>query len=200
MRSVALSVVSAVAFLSLAGCNSGQPRIYKVAIDRKPLRTITTPTCYRNSALPSSQGQYNEENFRAEDDWTIWGGEGQTEYLDMGTESFQLGSAPEIEVDASTVIQGTDKNFAANRSVQRPIASLYTEVRQTQIAVKFDNYSASPTGTIQLTSQYACIPGTMACPVGEASPPDAASCTATLTFVARKIDAQQVTFYSNDPQ
>ena len=197
MRSMKLVALGAISLLSLLGCNQGQPRIYRVAVDVTPVRTIAVPSCFRNNNLPAGRGNITEQNYRAEDEWVIWNGTDTTEYLDLGTQTFNLGDAPTIRV--SDLIEGTDKTFSALRNEQKPIADQYTEARQTQISVKFNDYSFSPTGTIALNAQYACIKGRADCPVGDASPQDAASCSSSLNFVARKIDAAQSTIYNNNP-
>ncbi|HEY0882258.1 MAG TPA: hypothetical protein VGD87_12035 [Archangium sp.] len=197
MRSMKAAVLGALSLLALSACNTGQPRIYRVAIDATPVRTIAVPSCFRNNNLPAGRGNISETSYRSEDEWVIWNGIDQTEYLDMGTQTFNLGDAPTIRIN--DLIEGTEKNFAAQRSEQKPIQDFYTEARQTQIAVKFNDYSFAPTGTIALTSQYACINGRNPCPTGDASPTDAASCSSTINFVARRIDAQHITAYNNNP-
>lgn len=197
MRSMKLVALGAISLLSLVGCNQGQPRIYRVAVDATPVRTIAVPSCFRNNNLPAGRGNITEQNYRSEDEWVIWNGVDQTEYLDLGTQSFNLGDSPTIRV--ADLIEGTEKTFSALRNEQKPIADSYTEARQTQISVKFNDYSFAPTGTIALNSQYACINGRDPCPTGNASPQDAASCSSSLNFVARRIDAQQITAYNNNP-
>lgn len=197
MRSMKLVALGALSLLSLAGCLQGQPRLYRVAVDATPVRTIAVPSCFRNNNLPAGRGNITEQNYRSEDEWVIWNGTDQTEYLDLGTQIFNLGDAPTIRV--SDLIEGTDKTFSALRNEQKPIADQYTEARQTQISVKFNDYSAVPVGTIALNAQYACIKGRADCPVGDASPQDAASCSSSLNFVARRIDVQQMTAYNNNP-
>jgi hypothetical protein len=197
MRSMKLVALGALSLLSFAGCLQGQPRLYRVAVDATPVRTIAVPSCFRNNNLPAGRGNITEQNYRSEDEWVIWNGTDQTEYLDLGTQTFNLGDAPTIRV--SDLIEGTDKTFSALRNEQKPIADQYTEARQTQVSVKFNDYSAVPTGTIALNAQYACIKGRADCPVGDASPQDAASCSSSLNFVARRIDVQQMTAYNNNP-
>ena len=197
MRSMKLVALGALSLLSLAGCLQGQPRLYRVAVDATPVRTIAVPSCFRNNNLPAGRGNITEQNYRSEDEWVIWNGTDQTEYLDLGRQTFNLGDSPTISV--TDLIEGTDKTFSALRNVQKPIADQYTEARQTQVSVKFNDYSAVPTGTISLNSQYACIKGRADCPVGDQSPLDAASCTSSLNFTARRIDVQQLTVYNNNP-
>lgn len=197
MRSMKLVALGALSLLALVGCNNGQPRIYRVAVDETPVRTIAVPSCFRNNNLPAGRGNITEQNYRSEDEWVIWSGVDQTEYLDLGTQVFNLGDAPTIRVN--DLIEGSDKTFSALRNEQKPISDFYTEARQTQISVKFNDYSFAPTGTIALNSQYACIKGRNDCPVGDLSPSDAASCSSQLNFVARRIEAQHITAYNNNP-
>jgi len=202
MRSMKLVALGALALSAFAGCGQGQPRIYRVAVDATPMRTIAVPSCFRGNKLPDGRGNINEQNYRSEDEWVIWNGvvnekNQQIEYLDLGTQSFELGNAPIIKV--SDLIQGVEKTFAALRTEQRPVSNLYTEARQTQVSVTFDDYSASPVGKLALNSVYACSGN--GCPTDAAlSAPDAASCAVSLDFVARRIEAQQMTVYNNNPQ
>ena len=202
MRSMKFVALGALSLLTLVGCNQGQPRLYRVAIDATPIRTISSPSCFRNNNLPAGRGNRTEQNYRLEDEWVIWNGTEQTEYLDLGTQSFDLGDSPTIRV--TDLIEGTDKSFSALRNEQKPVDDKWTEARQTQISVKFNDYSFSPTGAIALNSQYACIKNRVGCPGTEntpndLAPPDAASCNISLNFVARNIDAQRITAYNNNP-
>jgi hypothetical protein len=197
MRSMKLVALGALSLLSLVGCNQGQPRIYRVAIDETPMRTITTPVCFRNSAIPNGASSTTEQNYRTEEEWVIWNGVEQTEYLDIGKQTYTLGDAPTIDV--SDIIEGSEKSFSALRNVQKANGDQYTEGRRTQIAVKFNDYSFAPTGTVSLSAEYACAKGRANCPQGVDAPDDAASCTAQLAFVARRIDVQQLTAYTNNP-
>ena len=88
MRSMKFVALGALSLLTLVGCNQGQPRLYRVAIDATPIRTISSPSCFRNNNLPAGRGNRTEQNYRQEDEWVIWSGVDQTEYLDLGTQSF----------------------------------------------------------------------------------------------------------------
>lgn len=197
MRSTKVVLLGALSLLGLAGCNMGQPRLYRVAIDESPLKTIKTPTCYRNSNLPG--GPSDVDTYRAEKEWVIWNGVSGKEYLDLGTLSYKLGDSPTITVLGLIEGDGAERSFAAVRTEARPAGDLYTEQRQMQIAVKFDDYSASPVGTVSLQSTYACSNNRASCPTGDQAPPDAASCNAVLNFVARRIDVTNGTSYNNNP-
>ena len=194
MKLVALGALS---LLSLVGCVQGQPRLYRVALDETPVRTVNTPTCFRNSELPSNRNNTTEQNYRSEDEWVIWSGTEQTEYLDLGNQSWTLGDAPTIIV--SDLIEGTDKTFNASRNVQTPKTDQFLELRQTTVSVKFNDFSAVPIGTVSLNSQFASQKVRGDCPTGMNLATDAASCTANLNFVARRIDVQQLTAYNNNP-
>lgn len=74
MRSTKLVVLGALSLLSLVGCNAGQPKLFRMAIDETPIRTIANPSCFRGNILPSGRGQLSEVNFRKEDEWVIWDG------------------------------------------------------------------------------------------------------------------------------
>ncbi|MEW5737803.1 MAG: hypothetical protein AB1938_02695 [Myxococcota bacterium] len=197
MRSLKLSVLGALSLLSLVGCNSGQPRLFRMAIDETPIRSIANPSCFRGNILPSGRGTLTELNYRKEDEWVIWDGVDK-QYLDMGNQSWKLGDSPTIVV--SDLIEGTgDLSFSAQRSAVTPFPGINaTESRQTQVTVKWDNYSASPSGIISLNSQYACVAGTEPCPPQNPSP-DSVSCQATLNFFGRRIDVSQTTQYNNNP-
>ena len=204
MRSVKLAIVSAMSLFALAGCNAGQPRIYRVAIDNSAVVGLNNPSCFVNNILPSTGGALvQEQNYREQQEWVIWDGDAQKEYLDIGEKKFRLGDSPTIRVDE--LIEGTNKSFSALRNTQNQHGGDFNEVRGEQIAIKFNDYSFSPTGTIGLSAQYACVRGRTECPKAEdvQSPvtgdSDAASCSVSLGFVARKIDADQLTAYGNDP-
>ena len=125
MRSMKLVALGALSLLSLAGCLQGQPRLYRVAVDVTPVRTIAVPSCFRNNNLPAGRGNITEQNFRSENEWVIWNGTDQTEYLDIGTQTYNLGDAPTIRI--TEVIEGTDKTFSKlepHRMVGRLVALL----------------------------------------------------------------------------
>ncbi len=201
MRSMKLVVLSAMSLVALVGCNSGQPRIYRVAVDETLIRTISNPSCFVNNNLPTGQGNRTEQNYRSEKEWVIWQGTTnaageQVEYLDLGNQSWTLGQSPAINI--TDIIEGSNKTFSALRAVQSPVLDQYTYARQTNIAVTWEDYSYSPKGTIALQSQFACINNRANCPA-PATEPDAASCSVTVNFVARRIEAQHMTVYGNNP-
>ena len=192
MRSAFL--VGALALVTLTGCNTGQPRIWRIAIDVTPVRTIADPSCFRGNILPAGRGQLSEVNYREESEWVLWDGVDK-QYLDIGSRTFKLGDAPEIKV--ADLIEGGDKVFSAQRNVVTPFPGVEaTESRQTQIVVTWNDYGSSPAGTIQLTAQYACVAGRQQCPTPNPTL-DSVSCRSQLNFVGRRIDVSQITAYPN---
>ncbi len=195
LKHVALGVFS---LLGLAGCNSGQPRIYRVAVDRSPINTSLPPSCYRVAQPNGGIVSPVDVNYRQQEQWVVWEGVEKVEYLDMGSTSFKLGDSPKIDV--TSLIEGKEKVFAASHAELKAVADQYTEQRRMTVTVKFDDYSFAPKGTVALKSEYACSGPAGRCPTGEALPADGANCEGLLSFVARRVDAQQVTFYENNPQ
>ncbi|GMU59732.1 MAG: hypothetical protein AMXMBFR34_14950 [Myxococcaceae bacterium] len=197
MRSLKLLVLGATSLLSLVGCNAGQPKLYRIAIDETPIRTIANPSCFRGNILPSGRGQLSEVNYRKEDEWVIWDSLDK-QYLDMGQQSWKLGDAPTIVV-SDLIEGGENKIFSAQRNEVKPFPGiLATESRQTQVVVTWNDYSAAPSGTIALNAQYACVAGQEQCPNPNPTP-DSVSCQSNLNFFGRRIDVSQTTEYNNNP-
>ncbi len=195
MRSL---VLGSLALVALSGCNMGQPRLWRVAIDMTPIRTIANPSCFRGNILPSGRGQLSEVNYRESSEWVIWDGVEGKQYLDIGTKNYKLGDSPEITV--SDLIEGTstDRVFSAQRNEVKPYPGglRATESRQTQIVVTWSDYGTSPTGTVALTAQYACVNAGDNCPNPNPTP-DSVSCNSQLNFVARRVEFANQTIYGN---
>jgi hypothetical protein len=189
MRSTLLLAV--VALAAVTGCNNGQPRIYRIALDRTPERTIADPSCYKNSQLPSGS-QSTEVNYREEHQWVIWDSGDGKQYLDIGSASFHLGDAPTINV-ADMIETSQSGTLQGSRNVTNPFPGIQntTETRQTSITVTFTDEGASPTGNMQLRSQYACVGN---CPQPNPGP-DSVSCATQLSFWARRIDTSRIEAY-----
>ena len=190
MRSTLLFAVVAVA--TLVGCNNGQPRIYRVALDRTPEKTIADPSCYKNGQLPSGS-QVSEVNYREEHQWVIWDSGDGKQYLDLGSASFQLGNAPKIVV-SEMIETSQNGTFQGSRNETNPFPAIQntTETRQTSITVAFNDEGAAPTGSVQLKAQYACVGN---CPNPNPMP-DSVSCATQLSFWARRIDTSRIEGYS----
>lgn len=103
MRSMKLVALGALSLVALVGCNNGQPRIYRVAVDETPVKTIAVPSCFRNNNLPAGRGNITEQNYRSEDEWVIWQGVDATEYLDLGTQMWRLGASATRPRSASRI-------------------------------------------------------------------------------------------------
>jgi hypothetical protein len=152
---------------------------YLVAIDPAPLMTLATPSCFRNNNLPAGRGSVTTMNGRALDLWQVTT-TGSTRALNVMQQTFMLGDAPTITLDAE--LPEVSGSFLKTTSVQKPIADQYTEVRATRVTVPgFTGPEA--TTRLELQSQYACVKGLVDCPVGDASPQDAASCQVILSNV-----------------
>jgi hypothetical protein len=185
--------LAATAFFALVGCTPGQPKLYRVALDRSPERNVAAPSCYRNSQLPGGK-QISEVHFFEDHQWVLWDGIEGKQYLDIGAQTFQLGHAPTITV--TDMIEGSDKVFSAQHSEQGPFPGVQaTETRQTLVAVTFNDLGNSPTGTMLLKAEYACINGNQSCPTPN-TVPDSVTCSATLNFVARLVATSQTTNYA----
>lgn len=193
MRSMKLVVLAALSLFALAGCNNGQPRIYRVAVDDTQIRGIANPSCYVGGRLPTDRGQDQYQNYRSETEWVIWQGVDQAEYLDLGEASWTLGDA--FPVENYGLIEGKDRAFQALRSWQKPNNNDYLYSYQTTIAVTWDDYSFSPKGNVALTSVFACSRQNADCP----QQPPHTSCSAGFSFVARRIEAEASTGYNNNP-
>lgn len=208
MRSISLVVVGALSLFALSGCNSGQPRMYRVAIDNTNERNVGTPTCYIGNQVPSTPPNAYS-NYYTEGQWTIWGGTKTSEYLDLAHANWKL--ADSHQIDTYGIIEGENKKFSGNRTwfefqqginMQGNQDVMYTYAYSTTVTVTFNDYSFSPEGTIDLAATYQCQRGFTDCPgqgVNAATPPPATSCAAQLSFVGRLIDADNITAYNNDP-
>jgi hypothetical protein len=207
MRSISLLLVGALSSFALSGCNAGQPRMYRVAVDNTNERNVGTPTCYIGNQVPSTPPN-TYTNYYTEGQWTIWGGAKNAEYLDLAHASFKL--ADSHAIDTYGIIEGENKKFSGNRTWfefqpgvdnnGNPV-TVFTYAYSTTVTVTFNDYSFSPEGTIDLSATYQCQRGTTDCPGqgNNTDRPPATSCATTLPFVGRLIDAQAITPYVNDP-
>lgn len=195
MRSVKLLMVGAIAAVALA-CNN-QPRIYRVAIDSTNLNALPV-TCWVDNKPPDTAERLQINNIRQELEWAIWDGVEGKQYLDMGPNtSFGLGHAEPVAI--SDLIEGQDNTFTGTETRTRlpdpndfPANRSY--VRTKSVTVTFADQSASPTGTIQVNSAYTCTN----CRDRELETVGNKTCATSLSFVARRIDAQQITGYGNN--
>lgn len=189
MHSMKLFVIAAVVLSSFVGCGpAGQPRIFRVAIDTTPVKTLNKPECFKGN-MPNLNQITQEQNFRKEATWVVWEAAEKKQYLDMGSATrFTLADAPTINVD--NLIEGADNVFSATRQQQDRGAII--ELSTTNIVTTFADLGATPTGTVQLNAQYQCQSATSPCP----AEPSKRGCSAQLSFWARRIEVSQNTNYA----
>jgi hypothetical protein len=211
MNSMKLLGAVTVALL-VTGCNTGQPRIWRVAYDTSRVDFVDNSSCYIGNRVP--QARTAQSNYRRDANWVIWDGVadqgGQLkQYLDIGTPNFKLGDSPRVVVE--DVIEGDAalRTFTAERQIAsfgpRERMRNAIETRVGRITVQWDNYNPAATGLITIRSEYRCVDnGQMMqdqCPRGGGGDPvgnEAANCEVQVGFVARRIDVTQGTNYSNN--
>ena len=214
------------AALVVTGCNTGQPRIWRVAYDTSRFVFVDNAQCYVSKRIP--QARTAQSNYRRDANWVIWDGVSDAngrpkQYLDIGNPEFKLGDAPRVIVEDAIEGDAETRTFVAERQVASlgPISCQgcgtlacrescgatprnAIETRIGQITVTWDTYNPAATGVIRVTSTYRCANnGAMMqdlCPdiIRQEQPAtDAAECQVEVPFVARRIDANQNTNYSN---
>jgi hypothetical protein len=193
MRSWKLSCVVILAAGAFSACGpAGQPRIYRVALDVTPVRTLADASCFAGSVVTTDT--LSEQSFRQEANWVVWDGAEQKQFLDMGTNTrFSLGDAPRIDID--NLIEGSDNVFSAVRRRTSPTrtAGQVLDIEITSAITTFSDLGSTPTGTVLLTSEYQCQDRAGHCD-GE---PFKRTCRGiTMNFWARRIETNQLTVYS----
>lgn len=161
---------------------SGASR-YLVAIDASPVRALSVPSCFRNNNLPAGRASVTEQNSRLLDVWQTFS-IGSTNYLRTSQWTWKLGDSPDIRVNADLSATGGDYTLSTNTVM--PIGASYTETRMTSIStavISGDTASLQ----LELASSYSCAAGQSPCPVGDAVPADAASCSAALNASAVRV-------------
>jgi hypothetical protein len=188
--------------LALCACNSGQPRIYRIAMDLTPATDIHEPTCFKNNQVPSSNVTDNKTNLYAEEQWVIWDATSSEmdpspkQFLDLGHQAFKLGDSPAVDFDdvIGTTVTGT---FNGRRTRSNSVPNQYVQTRQTTLTVKLSDSGASPTGTMTIASEYACVTQGGTCPL-EDFVADPRNCSVDIPFSARRIDVSRISAYSED--
>jgi hypothetical protein len=212
------------AILVTSGCNSGQPRIWRVAYDTSGFVFVEQPQCYISKRLP--QAGTAQTNYRRDANWVVWDGVTDAsgrpkQYLDIGNPSFKLGDAPRVVVEDAIEGDAAERDFRASRETRNfgPAACNATnlascgqtvrnaiETRTGEVTVTWESYNPASTGLIKVKSTYRCADNNTGmlqdlCPnvarPGETPANDAAECEVQVPFVARRIDVQQNTNYSN---
>lgn len=139
-------------------------------------------SCYRNN-MPPANPTVAPRTLEV----LVWNVGGTAHYIALGELlPYQLGDAPTIRPPEA--VEGTARILGWVRNTQTPINDQYTEARQMEASFAFADLTASSTtGTLSLSSQYACIRNRGDCPVDSMAAADAASCNATLTFSAQAV-------------
>lgn len=166
-----------------AGGGTGQLsfRAYQLVIAG---RAVSSPGCYRDNRTPATLDQEPSRTLEVLL-WDTPSGEHFIALPDLGPST--LGDSPTI-----TPPQGIRSPTPGSFAFARNLIGEYpgrraTEARQTLITFTFVNAEAtSTTGTLALTSQYACVSGQDECPVPNLTP-DSASCSVRLDFTARLV-------------
>ncbi len=184
MRAVKIAVVFA-ALVGAVGCNTGQPRTYRIAIDASPLGSLP-PSCYRNNTV--STLRTIGTNLRAETQWVVWDGVENKQYLDIGNFSVTMGDAE--RVDVGDMIEGQDRVFSGQLVEQKlpDPNSQYTYTKTLSLTISFEDMSATAKGTIDANSQYTCT----SCVNND----NKVNCAVKLNFVGRRVDTQYIQPYS----
>lgn len=190
-----VSVLFAAAAAALMACNGGQPTTFRVAIDESP-RLALPPTCYANNELPAASTRHTLTNLRGEYDWIVWDGIDGKQYMSLGAVDFPLGDAAPIQLGSNEVIEGTEGLFVGTRTSTRlpdPNNNNYSNVRTRTVTVSWDNMGTSPTGTLDLVSNYTCT----SCAPGETEQPGNKNCSTRMTWSGRRIDLERVAGHAN---
>ncbi|MBI3182024.1 MAG: hypothetical protein HYZ28_07750 [Myxococcales bacterium] len=177
--------VAVLAVLGAIGCNTGQPRTYRIAIDPSPLASLP-PSCYRNNTV--STLRVIGTNLRSETQWVVWDGVENKMYLDTGGLSVTMGDAETVKV--GSMIEGQDRVFSGQYVEQKlpDPGSQYTYTKTLSLIVTFDDMGPAPKGTIDASSQYTCTQ----CNNND----NKVNCAAKLNFVGRRVDTQYISGYS----
>lgn len=178
-------MLAAVVAAGAIGCNSGQPRIYRIAIDPSPLTSLP-PSCYQGNAV--STLRTIGTNLRSEVQWVVWDGTEGKQYLDLGAFAVKLGDADTVTV--GSMIEGQDRVFSGQLVEQKlpDPNSQYTYTKTLSLVVTWDDMGAAPRGTIDASSMYTCT----SCNNND----NKVNCAAKFNFVGRRIDTAQNSEYS----
>jgi len=192
MRSMKL-LLGAVAALVFVGCNNGQPRLYKIAVDASPLLNLPSQ-CYLDNTQPNQR--YSVTKLMMEQEWAIWDGADGQRFLDLGNASWQLGEADRISFNGLLIESSKDDNLLFNgqqSSTRLPEqGSTYSNTLTQSIVVKFDSLGSTASGSFTVTTQYTCSN----CQNNDNK---IANCSAKFDFTGRRIDADNQNMYTTDP-
>lgn len=157
MRSMKFLMAAAAAF-AVMGCNAGQPRIYRVAVDESQLKNLPANCYVDNSAPGTTTGSIRESdtNIRSEYEWVVWDGVEGKQYLDVGNSAhWEMGDARSIDASGD-LIEGENNVFNWSRTDTQNGDNGYSAVQNLSAVVTFEDLSATAKGTLSLTSKFDC--------------------------------------------
>lgn len=205
MQPIVRASLVTLAALATSACGGGQPRIFKVALDRTAQNQITTSSCYINSTSP----QYPErtsQNLFEDATWVIWDGDQQELFLDVGSLSVGLAHAAPLRLDELVKGNSADKIFTAVKTqtcvgnfgggATPACAPSPNALSQINWVAKFTFEQLGNTikGNLDVTSDYSCQGN--ACPMGGMVP--YTSCkNVLLPFSGRKIEGSNQVQFEN---
>src|SRR5258708_6665633 len=142
-----MRLLSFSAAVTLAACNAGQPRIYRVALDDSSTKSIQQTECWKGGKVPTTSS--SDTNLLIEEQWVVWDGAdpdgSPKQFLDLGPQSYKLGDSPQIDFD-DTIGSTTPGSFLGahvrSDTISIPGAGSYIEVRETSITTSFSDLGA----------------------------------------------------------
>ncbi|MDY7225900.1 hypothetical protein [Hyalangium rubrum] len=181
MRSIKLAV-AVVAVSGLLGCGGSQPSIYRVAMERVTL--ANTAACFRAGQVPTTNPD-ETTNMVDEEQWVIWDGIDDVQYLEPGNIDYSLGQAEDISIGGEAIQGGKVEDntvFTTTRTRRESTTEIYT----TSATYTIEKLGKTLEGSLALSS---------ACAGADCG--GIPSCNVTLRFVGRKISTDNLTVYDN---
>jgi hypothetical protein len=182
--------------MALVGCNGGQPRLYRIAVDETPVqRENLAQTCFRTPPPGGITIRSTYQNVKFDSEWAVWDGAESKQFLDTAGRGWLLGDAPAVTLDGD-LIESTDPlTFLGAKTITKTSANPnYTSTRTFNIKAAFAELGASARGNLEVSTTYSC---SGACPDSRIE--NTVSCAVTLPFSGRRIDAQRMSGYSENP-
>ncbi|HYI03010.1 hypothetical protein [Hyalangium sp.] len=183
MRSIKW-VAAVVAVSSLLGCGGSQPAIYRVAVARLVAESVPS-SCYRAGQAPTTIPD-KSTNLVDQQQWVIWEGLDGTVYLEPGTINYGMGQAERVVITGDA-IQGSKVEDQHVFTSERTQTDSTSEVYATSASYTIDTLGDTLEGSLALHSQ---------CTGADCG--GIPTCDITLTFVGRKIDADQFSLYTTN--
>ena len=150
----ALALVSSFAM----SCGNGQPRYYRIGINRTPLENLPA-SCYAGGIVPPTTDK--STNVVEVQQWSLWDGtDGKLELVIGDMSVFSLGNAERVRVNGDA-IEGGPTTFSEIREQVNPQRTV-----KTITTVVFTDLGPTARGTLTLDSNTTCTNcGTPACKV-----------------------------------